>query len=89
MSRLHTGHLCILQSSAMSLPSYSTMDVLNFGDRPSVLQADDYPLFLLGLELVWSSALSAQTLGPRVTKVTVTSESMHALPINSQSKLNF
>ena len=63
----------------MSLPSYSTLDVLNFGERPSVLQADDYPLFLLGLELVWSSALSAQNLGPRVTKVTITSEAMHAL----------
>ena len=71
MSRLHTGHLCILLPFAMSLPSYSTLDVLNFGERPSVLQADDYPLFLLGLELVWGSALSAQNLGPRVTKVTI------------------
>ena len=63
----------------MSLPSYNTLDVLNFGERPSVLQADDYPLFLLGLDLVWGSALSAQNLGPRVTKVTITSEGMHAL----------
>ena len=63
----------------MSLPSYNTLDVLNFGERPSVLQADDYPLFLLGLDLVWNSALSSQNLGPRVAKVTITSEGMHVL----------
>ena len=63
----------------MSLPNYSTLDVLNFGERPSVLQADDYPLFLLGLDLVWNSALSSQNLGPRVAKVTITSEGMHVL----------
>ena len=60
----------------MSLPSYNTLDVLNFGERPSVLQADDYPLFLLGLDLVWISALSSQNLGPRVAKVTITSEAV-------------
>ena len=63
----------------MSLPNYSTLDVLNFGERVSVLKAEDYPLFALCLELVWDAALAAQDLRPRVTKVTMTTERMHAL----------
>ena len=66
-------------SSLMSLPNYSTLGVLNFGERVSVLQAEDYPLFSLCLELVWDAALADQGLRPRVTKVTMTSERVHAL----------
>ena len=43
----------------MSLPNYSTLDVLNFGERVSVLKAEDYPMFALCLELVWDAALAA------------------------------
>ena len=63
----------------MSLPNYSTLDVLNFGERVSVLKTEDYPLFVLCLELVWDAALAEQDLRPRVTKVTMTTERMHAL----------
>ena len=63
----------------MSPPNYSTLGVLNFGERVSVLQAEDYPLFSLCLELVWDAALANQELRPRVTKVTMTSERVHAL----------
>jgi hypothetical protein len=58
----------------MSLPNYSTLDVLNFGERVSVLKAEDYPLFALCLELVWDAALAAQDLRPRVTKFFVISQ---------------
>ena len=42
----------------MSLPNYSTLDVLNFGERVSVLKTEDHPLFVLCLELVWDAALA-------------------------------
>ena len=63
----------------MSLPTYSILDVLNFGERISVLKAEDHPLFLLCLDLVWQAALTQQGLNPRVTKVTMTTERMHSL----------
>ena len=63
----------------MSLPNYSPLDVLNFGERTSVMSADDHPMFLLCLELVWRAAVAQQGLGPRATKVTVTSESLQSL----------
>ena len=63
----------------MPLPTYSTLGALNFGERVSVLKAEDYPLFALCLELVWDAALADQELRPRVTKVTMTSERVHAL----------
>ena len=58
----------------MLLPTHSTLDVLNFGERISALKAEDHPLFLLCLGLVWQAALAQQGLNPRVTKVTMTTE---------------
>ena len=63
----------------MPLLACSALDILNFGERTSVLKSEDHPLFLLCLELVWQAALTEQGLGPRVTKVTMTTERMHTV----------